>query len=294
MPKRLVRRGRVRGYRPTREQLEEVLELAQRGIAKDAATQLKYAQGNEEIYSYGKDGRITSENLNEIIKEAHNPSELNNLNFSIIQDSPVRKVDIEVGVNGDWTNYLIESEDQTWAYGRYHELTEKLLANRSLFAMGRSPSPEVLQVGTDDKWRPAAWELAKDWRANICGGLTPLLSFFIVIEIVFIGYYLGEYYGSSGDTTKAAISAKHQAELVLHWLNGNLATIFLINFFYIWMIIALRRWAKYFLKSTVTLQSNSLFSHLIWRKDRSDLTQIIGLYLTFMGVIVSIMALIFR
>ena len=59
---------------------------------------------------------------------------------------------------GEWTTYLVESDDQTWAYGRYHELTDNLLANRSVFAKGYSPSPQILQEGTDNKWRRAAWK----------------------------------------------------------------------------------------------------------------------------------------
>jgi hypothetical protein len=131
--------------------------------------------------------------LSEIIREAGNPDELDNLYFSISQDSPPRRVDIQIG-SGDWTTYLIESDDQTWAYGRYHELTEMLLADRSLYAKGHSGAPEVPQKGTGDKWRAAAWELTTNWRMTFASVAFGLLVFVLIISIVPIPIVLAYYY----------------------------------------------------------------------------------------------------
>ena len=291
MPKKLVRRGRVRGYRPTREQLEEILELAQRNIDKNSIAKLVYSQGNEEIYSEGNSGKISPENLGQIVKDAGDPVELNNLYFSISQDSPVRRVEIEVGP-GDWTRYFIESDDQTWAHGRYHEITEKLLTNRSLYAKGHSSAPQIPKEGTD-AWRSAAWELVSDWRASVVNFATPVLWSVVVIEILTIVVALGYYYGTYTDPTVAR-NYRHNANLVLGWFRHNSGLLFAVNLSYIIMVILLGRWLKTFLKSKVILQGNegSLLSQLGFQKNRNDAVQLAILYLTFFLVVVGIVTLL--
>ena len=243
MPTKLVRRGRVCGYRPTREQLEEILELAQRGIEENSFANLKYSQGDQEIYSHGNQGKILSENLSEIIREAGNPDELNNLYFSVNQDSPARRVDIQIG-SGNWTTYLIESDDPTWAYGRYHEITERLLANRSLYAKGHSARPEVLQKGTGDKWRPTVWELVPDWRAAIAENLLKILWIVLAIGIAPIPFTLIYYYDPAN--TKVGRNHQHNAEHVLQWLSNNSVILFFITVSYVIMLIFLQRRMKDF------------------------------------------------
>ncbi|SRR5258708_39661741 len=115
MPKKLVRRGRVKGYRPSREQLESLLELAQRGIdSANTTSQLTYLQGDLEIYPNQHVGIILPDHLADLIKEADEPNELDNLAFSVSQPSPARHVEISIGP-GEWTTYHVESDDQTWA-----------------------------------------------------------------------------------------------------------------------------------------------------------------------------------
>jgi len=292
VPKKLVRRGRVRGYRPTREQLEEILELAQRDIEGNSSANLRYSYGDEEVYSHGSGGKIQPEDLSEIIREADNPDALNNLYFSISQDSPVRRVDIQIG-SGDWTTYLIESDDETWAYGRYHQLTEKLLANRSLYAKGFSARPEVLQKGTGDRWRQAVWELVPDWRATFAGNLLKILWFILAIEIVPILVSIAYYYAPGGDTAVDR-SDQHNAQQVLQWFNNNSAALFFITVIYVTMVILHRRRMKSFLKSKVMLQSNSFLSQLSFRENRNDAIQLMILYLTFFLLVVGIVTLLIQ
>lgn len=290
MPTKLVRRGRVRGYRPTREQLEEILELAQKGIDGNSVANLRYSHGDEEVYSHGNHGKILPDNLSEIIREAGNPDELNNLYFSISQDSPARRVDIQIG-SGDWTTYLIESEDQTWAYGRYHELTEMLLANRSLYAKGHSAAPEIIQ-GTGNKWRSAAWELVPDWRATISDYLLTTLWVILAIEVAPIPFAIGYYYNAAN--TKIGRSDQHNAERILQWYNNNSVILFFITVIYIIMIIFLRRRMKSLLQSKITLQGISFFSQVSFRRNRDDAVQLIILYLTFLLLIVGIITLLIQ
>jgi hypothetical protein len=290
MPTKLVRRGRVCGYRPTREQLEEVLELAQKGVDGNSVAYLRYSHGDEEVYSHGNHGKILPDNLSEMIREAGNPDELNNLSFSISQDSPARRVDIQIG-SGDWTTYLIESEDQTWAYGRYHELTEMLLANRSLYAKGNSVAPQIIQ-GASNKWRPAAWELVPDWRATVSGYLLSTLWLILIIEVAPIPFAIGYYYNAAG--TKIGRSDQHNAERVLQWYSNNSAILFFITVIYIVMLIFLRRRMKSLLQSKITLQGASFFSELSFRRNRNDAVQLIILYLTFLLLIVGIITLLIQ
>lgn len=293
MPTKLVRRGRVCGYRPTREQLEEILELAQRGIEENSVANLKYSQGDADIYSPGNHGKILPENLSEIIREAGNPDELTNLYFSINQDSPARRIDIQIGSgSGDWTTYLIESDDPTWAYGRYHELTERLLANRGLYAKGHSPGPQVLQKGTGNRWRPAVWELVPDWRASVAESLPKALWLILAIEIVPILIALAYYYDSTN--TKVSRNDQRNAEHVLQWFSNNSGVLFFITVSYVIMLIFLRRRMKTFLKSKVILQGVSLFSQLSFRRNRDDAVQLMILYLTFLLLVVGIITFLIQ
>src|SRR6202046_2458788 len=188
MPKKLVRRGRVKGYRPSLEQLESLLELAQRGIdSTDTVARLTYLQGDLEIYPQDHEGIILPSHLAEIIKEAGEPNELNNLTFSIDQPCPNRRVEISIGP-GVWTNYRVESDDQTWAFGRYHEVTGRLMADRCNYTKCTSASPQIIQEGTDDKWRPAAWESDEGWLIAISGMAPMFVTLLLGVWLALFGY----------------------------------------------------------------------------------------------------------
>ena len=145
MPCRLVRHGRVRGYRPTVGQLQQTLELAQGGIDDpDSSASLVYSRGNLEFYPEGKLNKILPKHLDQAIEAAGRPDRLDNLTFSIRQDDLSRSVDIQIGSDG-WTFYRVESDDQTWAHGRYHERTENFLQHRGLYAKYTDPVPQTLE-----------------------------------------------------------------------------------------------------------------------------------------------------
>src|SRR6266567_279681 len=188
MPKRLVRRGRVRGYRPTHSQLQEILELAQRDFGDASAAHLVYSQGDLEIYPQADTPKILPNHIDEIIKEADDPDELNNLDFSISQATPIRRVETHIGP-GNWTTYRVESDDQTWAYGRYHELTDKLMSNRSLYAKFKSGTPQVLKEGTDDRWRSTPWEPPKNWLV-FATGIATILPWMLLVLAAFAAIIL--------------------------------------------------------------------------------------------------------
>jgi hypothetical protein len=270
------------------------LELAQRGIGQNSVARLLYSRGNEEIYSEGSGGKILPENFGQVVRDAGDPSELNNLYFSIHQDSPVRSVEIEIGP-GDWTRYFIESDDQTWAHGRYYEITEKLLANRSLYAKGSSSTPEVPKEGTDG-WRPAAWELVSDWRASAVGNVT--LSLWSVLwcvvaagiftYLVALGYYYDTY-----TNAEVARNDRHNAHLVLIWFRHNSALLLIVIFCYVVMVITLDRRVKKLLETKVILhgKGSSFLAQLGFQRNRNDAVQLAILYLTFLILIVGIVAL---
>lgn len=297
MPTKLVRTGRVKGYRPTRDQFEELLELAQRGVEADSIAYLSYSQGysqgTRETYPNGQLNKISPGNLSEIIKEAKNPVELNNLDFAISSKSPVRKVTIQIGA-GDWTTYGVESDDQTWAYGRYHELTEKLLADRSFYAKGNAPSPQIPQEGSDDKWRDAAWEIKTNWRMSLVGHLIGALWILLAAELVFIGYFIAQYYAPGGNTTQQIRNSKRTAADILHPIGHNIGILLGFNVSYIIAAIALGRWLKSFRKSRVMLQKISLASQFSFRQDRTDSVSLASFYAAFLTLIVTIIAVIIR
>jgi hypothetical protein len=289
VPTKLVRRGRVCGYRPTREQLEEILELAQRGIDENPAASLKYSQGDKDHYSHVHHGKILPANVAEIIKLAGDPDDLNNLEFSINQDAPARRVDIQIGP-GDWTKYLIESDDQTWAYGRYHELTERLLANRSSYAKGHLPRPEILRNDTDDKWRSTVWELVPDWRATFADNFLKPLWLALSVEIFPILVAMVYYFDPTNNRVGRA--DQNNAEHLLQWFNDNSFILIFITLSYIFMLIFLRRWTRTFLRSKVRLRGVSIFSQLSFRRNRDDAVQLIILYLTFLLLVIGVITLL--
>jgi hypothetical protein len=266
-----------------------MFELAQRGIDGPSIAQLKYSQGDEEIYSDGSGGKILPKSLDEISKESGNPDVLNNLHFSISQDSPVRRVDIQVGP-GDWTIYVVESDDQTWALGRYHELTEKLLSDRSWYAKSHAASPQIPQENEDNKWRPAAWELTRGYRFVFGDIWLPALWAPVLLELVGILSLVAAYY-DPGDTTEAQDqSDKDSLKPLLHGAYQHSFFLVLVNLSYIVLLIFLRRRVNTLLRSKVIFRDQTFLSSLTFRNN-NDTVQLAGLYVAFFALIVSIIAL---
>ena len=181
-----VQSGRVRGYRPTLSDFNELLELAQRGIdAANATAKLRYQRGSDVITSDKKISKIKAEHLSKLIKDSRESRQLTNVRFSSSQENPARrryltnlsfssgqntatrKVSIDIDPDG-WTYYKVESSDFTWTLGRFHELTEMLLASRKLPAKAQFPQPQVLVSEQYRPWGAAAlWTPKRDWRVML-------------------------------------------------------------------------------------------------------------------------------
>ena len=297
MAKKLVRRGRVRGYRPTRSQLEEMLELAQRGFDGDSIAHLTYSQGDLEIYPRSDLKQVVPDDLNEIIQEAGNPDGLNNLDFSITQDSPLRKVSINIGP-GEWTTYWVESVDQTWAYGRYHELTDIFVRDRTIYAKCRSSRPQALREGSGDKWRPTAWEPKKDWRIIFMSALviTPFVLAFLVLVsvalIAIVAYTPSTGAGYTRQQYQQAIRTQKDSLAQIHWMGAHWAVIAGLTLSYIIILWALSRWLKTFLNSRVILRKATLLSQFSFRGANSDPVAVGSFYAAFLTMIITVIALI--
>lgn len=285
----------MQGYRPTREQLEELLELAQRGIDHDPAARLVYLQGREEIYAEKSSGKILPGDFGQVVKDAGDPRELNNLYFSISQVSPVRRVEIEIGP-GEWTWYVIESDDQTWAHGRYHEITEKLLVDRSLYAKSHSSTPQVPGRGTDN-WHPAPWELTPDWRVSAVDYVNQIVRWVLgctmVAEIGTILVSLSYYHATYTDPEQAK-NDRYAANMVLEWFKHNTTWLLLLNLGYIFLVVMLNYWMKTFLSSRVILQDNnkSLLFQLGLQGNRDNLVNFAMLWLAFFSTIIGVVGLV--
>jgi hypothetical protein len=160
--------GRVRGYQPTLNEFNDLLELSQRGIDEpDSTAELIYQQGSNVTTSDKGVRKVTAESLSELIKESGETRHLINLEFSANQESPHRSVRIHIHPDG-WTYYGVESSDFTWALGRFHELTEMLLANRRLPAKVKFPLPEVVTPKQEFmSWGTPFWSSTDDWRITL-------------------------------------------------------------------------------------------------------------------------------
>lgn len=283
MPSKLVRHGRVRGYRPTADQLLEMLELAQRGIDDaGSSADLIYSQGDLEFYPKGDLKKILPSHLDEIIEESGRPDDLNNLGFSVGQAELSRNVRILIGP-GDDTIYRIESDDQTWAYGRYHELTDKLLKDRSLYAKFVAAAPETLEEGTDNKWRQVAWESANDWRAALVGLITLLPYLPGAAALALTLSFLGNYYG-------AETKQDHQQALdIIHFMSRPhsilITTISVVT--YVIAILAYRRWKKTFLRSGIMISKSSRLAQFNFRNKKADPVVLASFYVACVGVAIA-------
>jgi hypothetical protein len=291
MPKKLVRRGRVKGYRPSREQLESLLELAQRGMdAADTTAHLTYLQGDLEIYPHDHGGIVLPDHFAEIIKEAGEPTELNNLLFSVIQPFPPRRVEVSIGP-GEWTTYRVESDDQTWAFGRYHELTDRLMADRCNYAKGTSASPQIIEERTDDKWRPAAWESDKGWLIALSAMAPKLAALSLLAGFLFVAYIPFE--ASFGPVKTKADRAQHAAALrTEHWLHTHSFAVFVLMTSCLVAIYAWWRWLRSSLISAVILRKTSLAYQFSFRNKRQDSLALASTYIALLTLIVTVIALI--
>jgi hypothetical protein len=180
--------GRIRGYQPTLIQFNDLLELSQRGIdSPDAVAELLYRQGLTNSKSGKGIAKVAAEHLSKLTEESGESKRLINLKFSAGQESPARSVKINIDPDG-WTYYEVESSDFTWALGRFHELTEMLLANRRLPAKARYPLPEVLTSKQNYiKWGSPLWTSLYDPSVRLVRWFKDFpfwLPFFVILSIL--------------------------------------------------------------------------------------------------------------
>jgi hypothetical protein len=290
MPTKLARHGRVKGYRPTYCQLQEIIEVAQKDFSDASETHMFYSQGDFKITPTQADkGKILPGHIEEIIKEAGSPDEFNNLVFSISQDVPMQKVEVHVGF-GDWTTYRVESDDQTWAYGRYYELTDKLLSDRSLYAKFRASQPEILKEGTDNKWRTTSWEVAKDWRELSMAVATSFPWWPLVASGVF-GFTIVVYVASPGNSA-IDIQDHKQALQDVHDLHAHASALIVLVTLYIITLYAYRRWLATWLRSKVVLKEPLVMPQFSFRSRKSDAVGLASFYVAAFTLIVAVVTII--
>lgn len=203
----------------------------------------------------------------------------------------MRRIEIRIGF-GTWTTYRIESDDQTWAFGRYHELTDKLMNDRSLYAKFWSGQPQVLKEGTDDKWRAAVWEVFKDWRelvVAVAGGLPlwPVVGA-VLYAILVTGYAVSS--GSSAAERQAHEQALHDA----HNLAAHSSIITILALAYMFTLFAYRRWLRSWLRSKIVTRKSPLVSQFSFRDRKSGAVSLAAFYVAAFTFIVSTTAIIIR
>lgn len=293
VPKKLVRRGRVCGYRPTRTQLEEMLELAQRGIDDPSAeAKISYWQGDQQVSPQGKIRKVLPTHLNEIIDLAGpNARELSNLDFEIRQDGQIeRAVTIRMGPDDQWTTYEVRSDDQTWAFGRYHELTDRLLADRNLSTKAHSARPEVPQRGGGSSWKPGTWEVVDDLRVRLVKwGWWSSLWLLPIVAALFVLLVLS-YYNPGGKTHADLIEHQH-AITMIRWASNNAFALFGIVISYLFGLVPRYYWLASLRKSIVVLKRATGLSQFSFTANSQNSVAIAGFYVTLAALVVSIIAI---
>ncbi len=270
-----VRRGRVRGCRPSVRQLEELLQLAQKEIdSSKSSAEITSIVGEYKLTSDDGLEIIAPEHLQALIKEAGGVRELDNLAFLIEQEDPKRYIQINIGP-GDWTEYAVESDSDTWTLGRYHELTEKLLSDCTPYAKFKAPRPVMLVMQRDRfVWETVPWKVAENWRITVAAAssripeiLNKLAPFVAILAFL---VYLGD--------TKAQ---RHEyVENLDNFVNsGGLAIFLAILLAYVFIYIALRRWNAQQLKSRVKISSPSIFAQFTFRDPKEDPVALASLYI---------------
>jgi hypothetical protein len=236
--------------------------LAQRGIDDTNATaHLSYWQGEQQISPKGSLHKVLPGNLDEIVNDA-NPKtrELSNLVFDIGQDGPIERfVSIEIGPDSEWTTYEVRSDDQTWAFGRYHELTDKLLNDRNLYSKAYSARPEVPRRGARGSWRPSTWEVVDDLRIRLVKlGVGSLLLLLPLAAALYAVIAYSWYY--PGGKTHADLVEHQNAITMINWASENKTALIVISISYLFGLVPRNRWLASLRKSGVMLEKSGILS----------------------------------
>ena len=268
-----------------------MLRVAQKDFDDTAEAQLVYSQGELEITPQAFTCEILPAHVDELIKEAGDPDELNNLLFTISQPSPIRKIEVRIGF-GRWATYRVESDDETWAYGRYHELTDKFMRDRSLYAKFHSGQPEILKEGTDDKWRTTVWEVSKDWRESLVAVVASLPWWPLIVAALFAITITG-YSVSPGST----VSDKDNHKLALqdaHHLAAHSSILTILTLCYLFTLYAYRHWMQNWIKSKIVVHRSPLVSQFSFRGGKSGAVSLASLYVAVFAFITALITDIIR
>lgn len=264
--------GRVKGYRPTAGQFRELLELAQRDFDPQSARAIIR-------YQYGKNHVTLSaeeEDPDPIIQFAALPTddgkvnELTDLRFEVNQAEQLLRVEVHVGA-GDFTHYEVESSNDTWARGRYQQLTEKLLADRTLYAKAMEPMPEVPKK--QHGWKLAPWEPRRDWRLGALGlaALAPYAIALLVLALAFIA----PLHTTGHDSSRLTYTAPAP-----HTILACIAI--LVSLF------AYDRWRRTLLKSRVIVTQYRWIAKFNFRNQQTGPVAVMSFYVACIAILVAI------
>jgi hypothetical protein len=168
-----------------------------------------------------------------------------------------------------------------------------LLLNRGMYAKGQSPRPEVLQEGTDDKWRGTAWEPVTDWRISLSAVGPSIVTMLPFLAAALVAFWGLAYYLSVGNS-KIDKKDHLQALQALHQIGANGTIIVGLTLSYLIGVFAWRRWLRSLLKSTVILRKASLLSQFNFQNNKSDSIVLASFYVSFLTLIITALALLIR
>jgi hypothetical protein len=263
--------GRIKGFRPTLKQFNETLEIAQQGIDTPTSVAIRYKRGDSTISSEPDVQKIAANELSKLVSEADKPAILDNIQFTISQQNPMRRVSIVFDAS-DWTYYTVESTDATWALGRFHELTEMLLGFQGLYAQVDAPLPEIVVSGYYRAWGAAAlWAPKRDRgreRADFYSKLPYVALIFLVtiVLIIIIPPALTHSVATEIALVSLAVAAGFAA------------------FFY-------SRWLRTLLRSHIEISEPTGYFRSILSSKNTDPVGNATLYATLIGIIVAILAI---
>jgi hypothetical protein len=216
---------------------------------------------------------IEPEYLDALMTEVDGIRELDNLTFRIEQQDPKRYILIDIGP-GDWTEYTVESDSDTWTLGRHYELTEKLLEDRSFYAKYKRPRPYIL-VKEKGRfvWETVPWKPGRGWRMTVAGTSEALV--WSINRLVPLGalFAIAAYIGDT----------KKQRHVFIENLNnfsrsGWLAFSLAMLIAYLFLRIAFWRWGLLRLKSRVKISSPSILAQFTFSGTDADVVTLASLY----------------
>ena len=165
------------------------------------------------------------------------------------------------------------------------------MADRCNYAKGTSASPEIVQEGTQGKWRPAAWESDKRWLISLSAKAPKIAIWFLLCGFIYFGYVVLE---ANFGPIKTRIDRANRVSAIHaeHWLRTHSFTVFLITMSCIIGIYAWRRWLRSLLISSVILERSSLAYRFSFQDKQQDSVALASAYIALLTLVVTIVALI--